>query len=173
MTPSNDRSPQEAFALPLSGDRSDEDERRRLIEAEHPELAEALEAGWDEVEVDGRVMNPRLHVTVHEIVADQLVGDDPPEVWETALRLTALGHARHDVLHMLGSVITGTLWADLEGGAPADRLRVADRLDALPGSWVTTDPDATSAAWPGVGPAERSPRINRRTRRRHERDQRR
>lgn len=116
-------------------DRDDEDERRFLIEAEHPELHEALHGGADEVAVDGIVMNPRLHVAMHEIVANQLWADDPPEMWETAQRLTDAGYDRHEVLHMLASVNTGELYEALRHQTPVDLDRMRAALADLPASW--------------------------------------
>ena len=55
-------------------DPDDEDERALLIRAEHPELAAAIKRGDEEIEVDGQSMNPRLHLTIHEIIAKQLAG---------------------------------------------------------------------------------------------------
>jgi len=52
-------------------DPADPDERRILLEAEHPELHRALRRGDDEVVVGGRPINPRLHIAMHEIVANQ------------------------------------------------------------------------------------------------------
>lgn len=115
-------------------DPDDEDDRRVLIEAEHPQYAAALEDDREVTGPDGSTMNPRLHITVHEIVANQLWADDPPEVWETAKRLTAAGYGRHDVLHMLCSVVSSELWHALRGeGVPREQLLAS--LAALPGSW--------------------------------------
>jgi hypothetical protein len=61
-------------------DPADPDERRLLIEAEHPTLRQALDDDLDEVVLDGQLMNPRLHIALHEIVAERLWADDPPEV---------------------------------------------------------------------------------------------
>jgi hypothetical protein len=58
--------------------------------------------------------------------------DDPPEVWQTARRLLAAGHERHDVLHMLGSAAAGEIWHLLHERAPYDRDRYARALEALP-----------------------------------------
>jgi hypothetical protein len=55
-------------------------------------------------------MNPRLHVAMHEIVANQLWNGDPPEVWETAERLQGLGYERHEILHMLAGVAGENIW---------------------------------------------------------------
>ena len=47
---------------------------------------------------------------MHEIVANQLWADDPPEVWQTATRLLAAGYERHEVLHMLASVVSDDVY---------------------------------------------------------------
>lgn len=99
-------------------DRDDEDQRRIIIEAEHPELKQALDEDIDEVRHGSAVMSPGLHIAMHEIVTNQLWADTPPEMWETAERLTAAGYARHDVLHMLGSVVSGQVWQAMVDGAP-------------------------------------------------------
>ncbi|HLG08639.1 MAG TPA: DUF1841 family protein [Gaiellaceae bacterium] len=117
-------------------DPADPDERRILIEAEHPELHRALRRRGDgEVFVGGRPINPRLHIVMHEIVANQLWDDDPPEAWETAERLTALGHERHEVLHMLCSVVAREVWTVLDSRRPSDPARYVAALDDLPESY--------------------------------------
>ncbi len=52
-------------------DPSDADERRLLIEAEHREFQEALDSDQTAVTVGGVVMNPALHVALHQVVAQQ------------------------------------------------------------------------------------------------------
>jgi Domain of unknown function (DUF1841) len=112
----------------------DADERRILIEAEHPEMRRALEDGHD-MHVGSEVMNPRLHIAMHEIVANQIWDDDPPEMWQTAQRLAAAGHPRHDVLHMLASVVSDQVWGTLSQGSPFDIERMRLELAALPAGW--------------------------------------
>ena len=85
--------------------------------------------------VEGRPINPRLHIAMHEIVANQLWEDDPPETWATAQRLTALGYERHEVLHMLGSVVAREVWQVLEPGVPSDPGRYVAALRELPESY--------------------------------------
>jgi hypothetical protein len=70
-------------------DPGDEDERALLLEARHPQFADALQ-GDDDVIVDGEPVNPRLHVAMHQVVANQLLADDPPEAWQTVQRLAGL-----------------------------------------------------------------------------------
>lgn len=102
------------FAMPYVGTRigdedfphldpGDPDERRLLVIGEHPQYHAALDDPGFHGEVDG--VDPRLHVTLHEIVAAQLWDDDPPEVWQAAQRLLATGADRHDVLHALAHVL--------------------------------------------------------------------
>ena len=94
-------------------DPADPDERRMLIEAEHPELA-AVKAGRKfKVGPSGTAANPKLHVAMHEIVANQLWDGEPPETWEAAQRLLAQGYSRHEVLHMLAEVASGLVWKAL------------------------------------------------------------
>ncbi len=80
-------------------------------------------------------MNPVLHIAMHEIVANQLWANDPPEVWETAQRLLAVGHSRHEVLHMLASVVSAEVFEIMGHQAPHDIERVRCGLAALPQSW--------------------------------------
>lgn len=115
-------------------DPNDPDERRILIEADHPEYADALEAD-DEVLVDGQPMNPSLHVSMHEIVTNQIWDLDPPETWATAQRLTDLGYDRHEVIHMLGGAVTSQLWRALHEQEPFALAGFLADLDALPDSW--------------------------------------
>jgi hypothetical protein len=115
-------------------DPADEDDRRMLIEAEHPEFRRALDDDVREIHAGGTVMSPRLHIAMHEIVANQLSADEPPEVWRTARRLTSAGYDRHEILHMLGSVVSGEVWRVMSGDLH-DIERVRAELAALPESW--------------------------------------
>jgi hypothetical protein len=53
-------------------DPGEEGDRHFLILAEHPELQQAIEDDRDEIDLHGYVMSPRLHISVHEVVANQL-----------------------------------------------------------------------------------------------------
>src|SRR5688500_15794707 len=79
-------------------DPSDPDDRNTLVRAEHPDMGEEVTEDF----------NPQLHIAYHEVVANQIWDDDPPETWQTAQRLRALGHERHEILHMLASVVAST-----------------------------------------------------------------
>jgi hypothetical protein len=148
-------------------DPDDEDARRALIEADHPELADLLAADTEAVGPDASPTNPRLHLAMHEIVANQLLSDDPPEVWETARRLTALGYERHEVLHMLASVVCDEVWNALHG-RPFDASLMRQRLAGLPQSWERQRP--AGAVYPAERERQRPPpavnRAERRARRR-------
>ena len=95
-------------------DPADPDERGMLIEAEHPGMFAAIKAGRKiKVGPSGIAANPKLHVAMHEIVANQLWDGEPPETWEAAQRLLAQGYSRHEVLHMLAEVASGLVWKAL------------------------------------------------------------
>ena len=72
---------------------------------------------------------------MHQIVANQLWAVDPPEVWHTAQRLIELGYERHEVLHMLGSVVAEDVYAALRDKLPPDLEKTREALAALPESW--------------------------------------
>jgi hypothetical protein len=57
-------------------DPTEPDERSVLIRVAHPALDGAIERGDAELIVDGRVMNPRLHLMIHEVVAPQIIDRD-------------------------------------------------------------------------------------------------
>jgi hypothetical protein len=128
------------FAMPYFGTRigdedyprldpGDPEERRLLIEGEHPEYHAALEdPGFDD-EIDG--VNPRLHIAIHEVVANQLWEDDPAEAWRAAKRLHDAGVDRHDVLHQLGSVVAAHLHGALTNRQAVDPAAYRQALDAL------------------------------------------
>lgn len=99
-------------------DPADPDERSLLIQGEHPEF-EALpgDSSW-QGEVDG--MNPRFHLTMHEVIANQLWADEPPEAWQAVRRLRERGMARHDILHELSRVMAEHIHPTLVRGEPFD-----------------------------------------------------
>jgi tetratricopeptide (TPR) repeat protein len=116
-------------------DPAEEGDRRWLIEAEHPELAEALKAELEEVDINGEAMSPDAHVAMHEMVAAQLWADDPPETWATVERLIEGGFERHEILHMVAWTLTAELFRMQKEAVRFDPERYAWALADLPGSW--------------------------------------
>ena len=114
---------------------SDPDMRSLVIRHEHPEFEEALKAERREIEGPGGLMNPRLHLVMHQVVATQLWDDSPPEVWDTAVRLLEEGYERHEILHMLGRLVSDQVWEALHEERPYDREHHVAALRALPGPW--------------------------------------
>ena len=123
---------------------SDPDVRSVVIRHEHPEFEEALKEGRREIEGRDGPMNPRLHLTMHEIVATQLWDDSPPEVWDTAARLLDAGYERHEILHMLARPVTEQIWGALHDERPYDHERHVAALQALPGAWERERTAATA-----------------------------
>lgn len=116
-------------------DLGDSDVRALVIRSEHPEFEEALRSGWRAVDLGRGPMNPRLHLTMHEVVATQLWEDSPPEVWETAGRLLEAGYERHEILHMLSQPVSKQVWAAMHEQRPYDLAAHLAALRALPESW--------------------------------------
>jgi hypothetical protein len=116
-------------------DPDDPDDRRFLILAEHPVLQKAIDNEITEIELHGHTINPELHIAVHEVLANQLWDDNPPAAWQTAQRLLEIGYDRHEVLHMLTSVVSDQLWQVLHENRPSDPERYDALVRALPESW--------------------------------------
>lgn len=114
-------------------DPADGDDRSILIRAAHAQDSSGLH-DKDEMAMD-------LHLAVHEAIAHQIIGDDPPEVWLTAQRLMRGGHEPHAVLHMLGFALSGQLWTSLHARHPYDADAYRRALAALPDSWLDSQPD--------------------------------
>jgi len=115
-------------------DPADEDERTFLIEAQHPEFEDALRND-EEVMVGGEPFSPRLHITLHQVVASQLLAGDPPETWQTVQRLAALGYDWHNIMHMIARVVSDDIYAAMNEHKPFDPGGYARRLNDLPGDW--------------------------------------
>ena len=142
-------------------DPEDPDERAILIRLAHPDLDKAIESGVEEIVVGGEPMNPRLHLAIHEVVATQVIDDDPPEAFATLQRLVQSGRDPHEALHMLGSVVSAQLWATMHERRPYAREEHVQALAALPGSW---DAQFGGARAPRHVPAGRRARRRRRGR---------
>jgi hypothetical protein len=113
---------------------ADEDERTFLIEAQHAEFQDAL-ASDEEMIVSGEPFSPRLHITLHLIVASQLLADDPPETWHTVQRLARLGYDWHNITHLIAAVVSDDLYLMMKERRPFDPGSYARRLSKLPGDW--------------------------------------
>jgi Domain of unknown function (DUF1841) len=115
-------------------DPSDEDQLMLLLEAWHAQLGDALASG-EEMIVEGEPFNPRLHLAMHQIVANQLLADDLPEAWQTVQRLAGLGHDWHNIMHMIARVISDDVYGALSENREIDPADYAHRLERLPGAW--------------------------------------
>jgi hypothetical protein len=118
----------------------DEDELTLLMEARHPELEDSLKSGVEMI-ADGEPFNPRLHVTMHQIVARQLLADDPPETWQTVQRLARMGYDWHNIMHMIAALAVEDVHRAMTEDRRFDAGDYVRRLNALPGDWPA--PEAT------------------------------
>ena len=115
-------------------DPSDEDELTFLIEAQHTEFQAALRND-EEMIVGGEPFSPRLHVTMHQIVANQLLADDPPQTWQTVQRLAGLGYDWHNIMHMIAALVSDDLYHAMSEHRHLDPGDYTRRLNELPGDW--------------------------------------
>lgn len=118
-------------------DASDPDERALLIKGEHPELHETLA----DPDFDPRAVgfSPRFHLTMHEVIANQLWDNDPPEVWQAAQRLRDQGVDRHDILHRLLELMVTHMHPVMVDKKPFDNDAYRRDLDDLGRREALTD----------------------------------
>jgi hypothetical protein len=116
-------------------DPDDEDQLGFLLEAQHVELEEALERHEEILNADGEPMSPTLHVTMHVVIANQLLADDPPETWQTVQRLAGLGYDWHNVMHLIMGPVIEATYQTLAERQPFDRDDYVRKLAELPGDW--------------------------------------
>jgi Domain of unknown function (DUF1841) len=119
-------------------DPGDENERALLIEALHPEFADALQGDGDVI-IDGEPVNPRLHVAMHQVVANQLLADDPRQTWQTVQRLAGSGYDWHTIMHMIASLVAEDVSGVLQEQRKPDPAAYARRLNEVPGDWPPTE----------------------------------
>jgi hypothetical protein len=120
-------------------DAADEDQLMLLLEGRHVELGNAIRSD-EEAVIDGEPFNARLHLAMHQIVANQLLADDPPETWQTVQRLAGLGYDWHNIMHMIARVISDDLHGALNERREFDPADYARRLADLPGDWPPPQP---------------------------------
>lgn len=103
-------------------DPGDEGDRAELIRLAHPELAAAIDAGEEVLVVDGEAVNPHAHLLVHQMVADRLLHDDPPEDWLVFGALLDRGVDAHEAQHVVGRRLVEEMVAEL-GPPPSPEPR--------------------------------------------------
>jgi len=72
---------------------------------------------------------------MHQVVATQLLADDPPQTWQTVQRLAGLGYDWHSIMHMIAAVVSDDLYHAMTGHRQFDPGDYARRLNELPGDW--------------------------------------
>jgi hypothetical protein len=107
-------------------DPAEQDDRAELIRLAHPELANTIDAGDQVVVIDGEAGNPRMHLLMHEIVAERLLHDDPPDDWLAFEALLERGVDAHEAQHAVGRRLREELAAEL--GPPREPAPLAPPL---------------------------------------------
>ncbi|MHB1286016.1 MAG: DUF1841 family protein [Leptospirales bacterium] len=111
-----------------------EDAKIASIMAAHPELDPFWslgEASASPQEVDGQMVNPFVHVTLHLVVENQIEREYPQEVKKTFMRLVEQGDTEHDALHSIISVYANLYFRALRKGQSFDESEYTMTLGYL------------------------------------------
>ncbi len=137
-----------AGGLDTFNELDDEPTRLALVEQEHrEELAQAA----------GGPVGANVHVSMHLVVANQVLADNPPEVWPTLQRIVAKGFTRHDALHMVAAGMADVIRSAVSG-RPAPPEVYLRYLAGLPTQSVRNRPAPTSR----TGGGSKAPKRQRR-----------
>ncbi len=117
----------------------DETVRLELIEAEHPTEREADNSH-------------RVHTSMHLVVANQVLGNVPAQVWPALRRIVAKGYSRHDAIHMVAVGVSNTISQAMKGTPQAPEVYL-NYLASLPAQSVRHPPAKTSRT--GGAPSKR------------------
>jgi uncharacterized protein DUF1841 len=115
-------------------DPSDEGELTFLIEALHTRFEDALRND-EEMTAGDEPFSPRLHVAMHQVVASQLLADQPPETCQTVQRLAGMGYDWHNIMHMIAALVSHDVYHAMKEHRQFDPGKYARRLNELPGDW--------------------------------------
>jgi hypothetical protein len=72
---------------------------------------------------------------MHQIVARQIMDDDPPQTWQAVQRLAGLGYGWHDIMHVIAGLIAGDVHTALAGQREPNPADYARLLAELPAGW--------------------------------------
>ncbi|NIN00008.1 MAG: DUF1841 family protein [candidate division Zixibacteria bacterium] len=95
----------------------DEDMRLGRIMLEHEEYHNQFEIAdhLHDHEYDAETeVNPFLHIAFHQIVENQLEAKEPIEAYQFCNAMQKKKMSRHDVIHFIGSIIAGLIYACLK-----------------------------------------------------------
>jgi hypothetical protein len=94
---------------------------------------------------------PRLHVALHQVVANQLLADDPPQTWQTVRRLARLGYDWHNIMHMIATLVTEDVYGPSRNTASPIR-------PPTPGGWRNCPPTGHHQKRPARSSTDQQPR---------------
>ena len=121
-----------AMKIPLDG----EDALIANIMDQHPEFDEIWPLGEfssHPQEVNGTVVNPFVHTTLHVIVEKQIEMENPPEVKETLKSLLAQGMDHHEAIHRIVTVYADLYFRNFRKGAAFEESIYLEELKELRG----------------------------------------
>ena len=108
-----------------------EDDAYSIALEDHPDYMRALEKGDLPEEIigeDGEPMSPRLHLTVHSMVEQQIANDEPAGVAEVARQLEQSGVDHHEIRHLIGGPLVEELFRTMKYGKAFDEKRYMRNL---------------------------------------------
>jgi hypothetical protein len=111
-----------------------EDAKIAAIMEDHPEFDPFWslgEASATPQEIQGQIVNPFVHVTLHLQIQNQIEREFPQEVKKTFLRLVEQGESDHEAIHQIISIYASLYFKALRRGQSFDESEYALQLRYL------------------------------------------
>ena len=113
-----------------------EDAQIANVMDQHPEFDEIWPLGEMSAhpqEVNGSIVNPFVHATLHMIIEKQIEMENPPEVAETLKVLLTEGVDRHEAIHRILSVYADLYFRNFRKGVSFEEAIYLEGLKQLRG----------------------------------------
>ena len=87
------------------------------------------EVSPEELERDGH--NPVLHITIHQIIENQIAANDPPETAKILQLLIQQGLSRHEAIHQIGTLLAKDIFEAAKSDQAFNKQHYVRRLRQL------------------------------------------
>lgn len=117
----------------LSAGLNAEDRKLAEIMNEHPEYYHAWEFAneYADGEITEGQVNPFMHISMHQVVENQLFLKDPSEVTDFYNEQLAKGISRHDIIHKIAAALSNEMFEMLKTGRMFDKGKYLNELKKL------------------------------------------
>ena len=125
-------------------DELSEDDVFELAWEMHPDLNRMRLNGTlpeEQVDDEGNVWSPRMHINMHVIIESQLANNDPDGIADRAIKYEREEKLdSHEIRHVLAAAVSEQIWTMSKERCPFDRQRYFDDIERTYETFVQAKP---------------------------------